>query len=204
MIVRGLRNRLGMLGDTEQMPGTLCTTSNGRRGVVDDLGNCIPLDDVIPDTGPLPDDGAPCTQIANGQPGVLVSGRCVPVGFVAPGATELHPERWDLDACLYTVAYGDTYVGICKTYLDPTGLRWRELWDQNRATTPDPDTLYPGQVLDLTGDACENMRRWTNRGGPPGVNPSEIGPATLGDAARSGWGLLALAAAAGGALYWMS
>ncbi len=127
----------------------------------------------------------------------------LPPGFVAPGPTELHPDRWDLDACTYTVAYGDTYVGLAKTYLDQTGARWREIWALNRTTTPNPDVIGIGQVLQMDQESCDNMRRWVNRGGP-NVNPSTIGPATAGDTARKYWKWAAAAAVIGGGIYWMS
>lgn len=154
--------------------------------------------------------GAPAPQNQSVDPGL-------PPDFVAPGPTELHPERWDLDNCTYTVAYGDTFVGITKTYLDPSGQRWREVWDPNRDVAPYPDPLsaaqagaspeqggiFPGDVLRMPAEACDNMRRWLGRG-QPNVNPSQIGPSTVGDKARKyGWTIAGVGALAA-ALYFMS
>jgi hypothetical protein len=179
-----------MLGQTEGY--TPCTTSQGQPGVAfPDSETCYPLEEP---EGPLPGPDYPGAPPP--RPGL-------PPDFVAPGPTELHPERWDLDACLYTVAYGDTYVGIAKTYLDPSGVRWREIWNLNRAQHPNPDVIYPGQVIQMTDEACDNMRRWVDRG-QPGVNPSQIGPPTVADKARRYWPWALGAALLGGGLYYMS
>lgn len=182
----GLRP-IGVLGAMLGQAETECVTPDGRPGFIDFDGSCVPTGAQLPDDPQLGPGGQP-----------------LPPDFVAPGPTELHPDRWDLDSspCTYTVAYGDTYVGIAKSYLDPSGQRWREVWEPNRATHPNPDLIYPGDVIVMPKEACDNMRRWLNRGGPSNVNPADLKP-TAGDTVRK-YGAVAAVLAAAAGLYWMS
>lgn len=99
----------------------------------------------------------------------------LPPGFVAPGAVDVRPANWDLDAephATYKLAWGDTYVGLSATYLGE-GARWREIWDLNRALHPNPDQIGVAQVIDMPDEARDKMRRWLRgkRGGLPGELP---------------------------------
>lgn len=176
-----------MLGQTGEEPEGPCFGPVGEPGWrSQDGGPCIyDPDDPQPEGPPLGPGGQP-----------------LPPDFVAPGPTALHPERWDLDAspCTYTMAYGDTYVGITKTYLDPSGVRWREVWRPNKAQHPNPDMTQGGTIV-MPEEACENMRRWL-RNPKPGTLPSQTKPG-IGDTARK-WASVALIAATAAGLYWMS
>lgn len=175
---------LGAMLDQGQAP---CVMPDGRTGWSD--GNtCYPIDPNDPNAPP-------------GEPQIGPGGQPLPPGFVAPGPTELHPDRWDLDACMYTPAYGDTYVGLAKTYLDSTGARWREIWNLNRDIHPNPDLIDRPDAMHMPEEACQNMRRWLNHGGPK-ENPSQIKP-TVGDSFRKYGPWLALGGAVVG-LWWMS
>jgi len=144
---------------------------------------------------------------AGGQAGADAAEDDLPPGFVAPGPTNIdeHAERWylDEDPAIYVVASGDTMVGITKTYLDPTGGRWREIWDLNRDLVPNPDELLIGDELIMPDEAAENMRRWLGQGGDPSVLPSRTEPGA-GDVVRRWWPAGVGAAAVAAALYAMS
>lgn len=45
----------------------------------------------------------------------------------------------------YTVRQGDTLTHIAAEF----GVDWSSLWSINSDTVPDPDSLYPGQILRL-------------------------------------------------------
>lgn len=50
----------------------------------------------------------------------------------------------------YTVKRGDTLWGIAKRFLG-AGSRWREIYNKNRSVIgPDPNKIYPGQVLRIS------------------------------------------------------
>lgn len=129
----------------------------------------------------------------------------VPPEFVAPGAVQVRPENWELDAepyALYTLAWGDTYVGLSKTYLGD-GARWPEIWDLNRATTPDPDKIGVGQVINMPNEARDKMRAWLKRGGKglPGEQPEEP---PLAEKAKKAAPYLLIGLAAAGLVYYVS
>ena len=46
----------------------------------------------------------------------------------------------------YIVVSGDTLWSIEERYTD-SPWRWTELWNMNKATTPNPHRIYPGDVL---------------------------------------------------------
>ena len=46
----------------------------------------------------------------------------------------------------YIVVSGDTLWSIAERYTD-SPWRWTELWNMNKATTPNPHRIYPGDVL---------------------------------------------------------
>jgi len=140
------------------------------------------------------------------------SGACItstpqlPPGFVAPGAVPVVITAWDLEAqpyALYTLQWGDTYVGLSATYLGD-GARWKEIWNLNRSQHPDPDKIYVSQTINMPDEAREKMKRWLKGGkkGKPGELPDEP---TLPEKARSAapW-IIAAAALAAGGYYLMS
>lgn len=54
----------------------------------------------------------------------------------------------------YTVQAGDSLWVIARRFLG-SGARWREIWELNRPVIgPDPNRIYPGQVLRLPGGAA--------------------------------------------------
>jgi len=129
----------------------------------------------------------------------------VPPEFVAPGAVKVRPENWEIDAdphALYTLAWGDTYVGLSATYLGD-GARWREIWDMNRATTPDPDKIYVGQVIQMPDEARDKLKRWLrgNKKDLPGNLPDEP---TLPEKAKRAAPYLLVGLAAAGVVYYVS
>ena len=52
------------------------------------------------------------------------------------------------EARTYTVVAGDTLSGIAKRFYGKAS-KWRAIHAANRETVPDPDRIYPGQVLKL-------------------------------------------------------
>jgi len=50
----------------------------------------------------------------------------------------------------YTVKGGDTLGAIAQRLLGSSG-QWRTLWEANRSTVPDPNRIFPGQVLRVPG-----------------------------------------------------
>jgi len=48
----------------------------------------------------------------------------------------------------YTVVAGDTLSGIAKRFYGKAS-KWRAIHAANRERVPDPDRIYPGQVLEL-------------------------------------------------------
>ena len=54
----------------------------------------------------------------------------------------------DAEPRTYTVVKGDTLSGIAKRVYGKAS-KWREIHAANRETVPDPDRIYPGQVLKL-------------------------------------------------------
>jgi len=129
-----------------------------------------------------------------------------PPGFVAPGAVPPRPEKWDLDHQPFahlTLTYGDTLVGLAKTYLGAGG-RWTEIWNTggNRSKIPDPDVIMTTGPLDMPEEARANMVNWLNKGQPPGSLPGNTPPETTIETARRKWPLIAGGAAVGlGVLY---
>lgn len=74
--------------------------------------------------------------------GVAVAAGPIPSG--APAAPATPPAGGT-----YEVQSGDTLAKIAAAY----GLSWQELWEANKETVPDPDLIYPGQMLIIPGAA---------------------------------------------------
>jgi hypothetical protein len=79
------------------------------------------------------------------------------------GAAQLRADAPDS----YVVQPGDTLWSISARYLDDP-WRWREVWRGNRATDPNPNLIFPGDVLKL------------NRGANPSIGVERGGESTLG------------------------
>lgn len=171
------------------------------------LDMCIPIP-LWPDSPPPPDVPSPICE----PPFVLSESgySCVlpdptepqtPPGFVAPGAVPVVVAAWDLEAqpyALYTLQWGDTYVGLSATYLGD-GARWKEIWNLNRTQHPDPDTIYVSQTINMPDEARDKLKRWLQ--GPkkdlPGKLPDQPTP-TERVRSMAPWLLAAAALAAGG------
>jgi hypothetical protein len=130
-----------------------------------------------------PSSGDVIPQCAPGEAIDFKTGRCVsgglPPGFVAPGAVAIRPGNWDTSHkpfALYTLAPGDTYTGLAKTYLD-NGSRWREIWDLNRAQHPNPDRIFAGQRINMPDEAKRIFQKKSGQAG--GMLPWLIGGALL-------------------------
>jgi len=129
-------------------------------------------------------------------------GQALPPGFVAPGAVDVRPANWDLEAepATYVLAWGDTYVGLAATYLGD-GARWKEIWNLNRDQHQDPDKIYVSQTVNMPDEAADKMRRWLkgNRKELPGSLPDEP---TITEKARSAAPWLVLGTLAAGGIYY--
>lgn len=58
---------------------------------------------------------------------------------------ELHASSPDTT---YTIVRGDTLSGIAKRFLGNAG-RWHEIHEANKAAIPNPNLIYPGQVIKI-------------------------------------------------------
>ena len=70
----------------------------------------------------------------------------------------------------YTVAAGDTLAGIAGHSCGAAG-DWPAIWHQNQAEVPDPDLIYPGQVLRFT---CGELAAFP---APPPGSSTSLSPA---------------------------
>ena len=71
-------------------------------------------------------------------------------------ATQTEP-AYGLRTVGYRTRMGDTFAAIAEETLGD-GSRWREIWELNRRTVPNPRTLLPGVVLVLPRDAKSQER----------------------------------------------
>lgn len=77
----------------------------------------------------------------------------------------------------YTVRPGDTLSSIAARTLG-SASRWKEIYDLNRASISDPDTIFPGQRLELpTGHKPKALSAPTKPSKPAPTKPSN-GPNT--------------------------
>lgn len=98
-----------------------------------------------------------------------------------PGAVPVRVENWDIEAqpfATYTIASGDTFVGLAITYLG-NGERWPEIWHTggNQAKFPNPDVITSSGPLDMPEEARERMKLFLSKGktGTPGdIKKSEL------------------------------
>jgi len=88
----------------------------------------------------------------------------------------------------YTVVSGDTLSGIAGRFCGNPGA-WPVIWHASQAAVPDPDRIYPGQVLTLT---CQELAAAAQApAGPPasgktyGVSYGD--PNYCGDGDGDGW-----------------
>lgn len=126
-------------------------------------------------------DGANCFSTTPGEEGEEID--LTTVG-VTPGAVPVREANWDLEACTYRIASGDTFVGLAATYLGDGG-RWREIWEPNADQFPDPDTIMHTGPLDMRGEACDRMKAFVKKGKPPGTKPGDLTPDEVNRANRS-------------------
>lgn len=88
---------------------------------------------------PLPDDGGtppPVPPPPGGQP---------PTTPKPPPKTTPKPAPKPAQRT-YTVVKGDTLWGISKRFYK-SGVYWPRIWNANRSKIPNPNRIYPGQVL---------------------------------------------------------
>lgn len=120
--------------------------------------------------------------------------------FVAPGAVPAREQNWNFDAdpAQYTIASGDTLVGLAKTYLGNGGW-WPMIWNygSNRDQFPNPDKLNHPGPLDMPPEARDNMLLWLKRGKPGTVVPGKLPPETIAEKGRRLWPWLLGGAAIG-------
>jgi nucleoid-associated protein YgaU len=63
--------------------------------------------------------------------------------MISGGSSQLGEETGDQS---YTVVKGDTLSGIAKKFYGKANL-WKKLHDANRDQIPNPDRIFPGQVI---------------------------------------------------------
>lgn len=104
-----------------------------------------------------------------------------------PGAVGVRPELWDVDStpARYEIGVGDTYVGLAKTYLDPLGTRWKEIWLLNKDVHPNPNVIVAGDVIRMPAEARDNFLAWMSQG-EPSSSPAQLSRERRAGAAR-GW-----------------
>lgn len=116
-----------------------------------------------------------------------------------PGAVPAREENWNFetDPAEYTIASGDTFVGLAATYLGDGG-RWAELWNygHNRSLFPDPDVIMSTGPLQMMPEATSNMLNWLNKG-KPGTLPGKTKTETTAEKAGRLWPWLLGGAAVG-------
>jgi len=111
-----------------------------------------------------------------------------PVGTTMPGgwpaAVPVRPANWELqtDPAGYTIASGDTLSGLASTYLSgpshaARAARWREIWDLNRDTIPNPDKIFAGQLIAMPDEAADNLIAFVALGKPTTTTPGKLTPA---------------------------
>lgn len=75
-----------------------------------------------------------------------------------------------------TIASGDTLSGIAQRFCG-NPADWTGIWDQNRAEIPDPNRVYPGQVVRFT---CEQLAQLASYDQPaPDPAPAYQVPAAV-------------------------
>lgn len=77
----------------------------------------------------------------------LGQGRAMPYGLNETGVWLWHLKT-DWPGVKHAVVEGDTLSAIALTYLGDA-YKWRELASFNRETVPNPDLIYPGQVINI-------------------------------------------------------
>lgn len=99
-------------------------------------------------------------------------------GAGTPGAVPVRVDNWDLEAqpfATYTIASGDTFVGLAKTYLG-NGERWKEIYGTggNAAKFPDPDVIKSVGPLDMPDEARDNLVAFLELDEPAGKTPGTL------------------------------
>lgn len=159
------------------------------RGI--DMGQLAQVPPVLEMFDPSKDEPLPVNPPGTGQG---------PFGIGStPGEVPAREENWNFDAdpAQYTIASGDTFVGLAKTYLG-NGARWPELWNygSNREQFPNPDVITHSGPLDMPPEARDNMLNWLRKG-KPGTVPGKTPPETITEKGRRLWPWLLGGAAIG-------
>lgn len=104
-----------------------------------------------------------------------------------PGSVPVVASAWNFEThpATYEAQQGDTFTGLAKTYLpsSPPGVRWKEIWNLNRDTHPNPDRIGVGDVLNMPDDAATNAKSAIQKGdtsdAPEGEKSGSLGRAML-------------------------
>lgn len=117
-----------------------------------------------------------------------------------PGAVPAREENWnfEIDPAEYTIAAGDTFVGLAATYLG-SGARWKEIWNygHNRKLFPVADVITSTGPLQMPPEARDNMINWLNLGKPGTTLPGKTKPEKLTEKVGRLWPWLLGGAAVG-------
>ena len=85
----------------------------------------------------------PCVPSVAGPCGPSVAGPCGPPQTIPAICRPTSPQ---FGCRRYTVQEGDTLFSIAELFYGD-GNQWPRIWNANRAQIPDPDLIFPGQVL---------------------------------------------------------
>lgn len=116
----------------------------------------------------------------------------LPENFHSPGAVDTAEQAWvSYNPPKYLLQWGDTFVGLAKTYLG-NGARWREIFNlqpQSARFSKGTTGWIAGQdVINMPEEAARNMQAWLKAGKPAYVTPAEQKKAQ-GGGGGSGGGL---------------
>lgn len=101
-----------------------------------------------------------------------------------PASPPFRPGNWDFEASKYTIASGDTLSGLSRLYLG-SPLRWRELWNPNKARFPNPDRIPVLSVLAFPLEARDSaiaMLKSQQAAAPPSIDKPGDKPITADEA----------------------
>ena len=84
----------------------------------------------------------------------------------------------------YSVEVGNTLWDLAERFMgDP--FQWRAIWDANRETIPNPDLIYPGQVIRIPNGDGTFVEVTVVPAGQGSTEPTPATPAVPGSTGRS-------------------